>query len=83
MGSPAQRVDSLTGLPTREHLLDRLDVVLARQAHDPATLGVLYVDLDALAEVNTNGGVELGDRVLAEVAHRIDRTIRTGDVVGR
>ena len=77
------RIDPLTGLPTREHLLDRLDVVLARQAHDPATLGVLYVDLDALAEVNTNGGVELGDRVLAEVADRIDRTIRTGDVVGR
>lgn len=77
------RFDALTGLATREQVLTRLDAVLARLGNGPGSVGVMVVDLDDFGELNERLGHEGGDAVLVDVADRLDRTIRTGDVVGR
>jgi diguanylate cyclase (GGDEF)-like protein len=69
--------DPLTGLANRAEFARRLD----RAADHPLLL--LYIDLDDFKPINDVHGHPTGDRVLQEVAQRIDATIRPGDLVGR
>ena len=75
--------DSLTGLPNRVLLLDRLEAALARIRRHPAYLAVLYLDLDRFKTVNDNLGHEIGDRLLHVVARRLQDTLRPSDSVAR
>jgi diguanylate cyclase (GGDEF)-like protein/PAS domain S-box-containing protein len=82
--------DLLTGLPNRLALLERLADLLAlpgeagTPAGGPGTgVGVLMVDLDDFKTVNDGLGPEAGDAVLVEIARRLARTVRAGDVVAR
>ena len=63
--------DSLTGLPNRAQLLDRLDRALARDRRDPSVLAVLYIDVDRFKVVNDNLGHDVGDQLLGVIGHRI------------
>nr|WP_246316123.1 bifunctional diguanylate cyclase/phosphodiesterase [Kineococcus aurantiacus] len=71
--------DLLTGLPNRLALLERLADLIGRSSD----VGVLMVDLDDFKTVNDGLGPEAGDAVLVEVARRLARAVRSGDMVAR
>jgi diguanylate cyclase (GGDEF)-like protein/PAS domain S-box-containing protein len=75
--------DSLTDLPNRLLLDDRLThaIVLARR--HGLKLGVLYLDLDRFKNTNDSLGHEAGDRLLREVAKRLLGCVRGSDTVSR
>ena len=75
--------DSLTGLPNRALLLDRLQVALGRSRRRPTSVAVLFLDLDGFKRVNDGFGHEAGDMVLVEIAERMQRVLRPGDTVAR
>lgn len=76
-------LDSLTGLPNRRHLSDRLEEELARARRHTHELSVLLLDLDHFKEVNDTHGHDAGDHVLAEIGRLLGKHVRQEDVVGR
>jgi diguanylate cyclase (GGDEF)-like protein len=75
--------DDLSGLPGRDLLMDRLERALTRQGRDGGAVGVAFIDLDRFKEVNDRHGHSAGDRVLVEVAGRLQHELRDADTVGR
>jgi diguanylate cyclase (GGDEF)-like protein/PAS domain S-box-containing protein len=76
--------DPLTGLPGRRLLVDRLEGVVASYQRDSAkSFSLLFTDLDRFKIINDSLGHAIGDALLLEVARRIDRSLRPGDVVAR
>lgn len=75
--------DTLTGLPNRALLLDRLGHALDQVARRRGTVAVLFIDLDRFKAVNDTRGHETGDAVLVAAARRLEDTVRSGDTVGR
>ncbi len=75
--------DPLTKLPNRALIMDRLNQAMARLERDGSSLSVLLVDIDRFKAVNDVRGIEVGDRVLVEVANRLLAAVRLGDTVGR
>ncbi len=75
--------DALTGIPNRTLLSDRMHQAIARTAREQNMLAVCYLDLDGFKPINDQLGHEAGDRVLIEIARRIQQTIRGGDTVAR
>lgn len=73
--------DSLTGLPNRRHLLDRLGAVLGERGD--ADVSLLFLDLDGFKEINDTYGHDVGDAVIAAVAQRILGATREDDLVAR
>ncbi|HVF06357.1 MAG TPA: EAL domain-containing protein [Frankiaceae bacterium] len=71
--------DLLTGLPNRAQLLDLMAATF--EAREP--VAVLFVDLDRFKWVNDSLGHEAGDLLLVDVADRLRRLLRPGDVVAR
>jgi diguanylate cyclase (GGDEF)-like protein/PAS domain S-box-containing protein len=75
--------DSLTGIPNRTLLNDRMKQATARTAREQNMMAVCYLDLDGFKPINDSLGHEAGDHVLIEIAKRIENTIRGGDTVAR
>ncbi len=76
--------DPLTGLPTRNVLLERLEHALAREtANEDTWIAVLFVDLDNFKLVNDSLGHGSGDAVLCEMAKRIESCLGSQDIAGR
>ena len=75
--------DTLTGLPNRELLMDRLTVALARLGRQGTAVGVLFIDLDRFKKVNDTLGHAAGDRLLVEISRRLQHTLRESDTVAR
>lgn len=61
--------DTLTGLPNRSKFELRIDEVL--QQADADGFGLIFADLDGFKEINDSLGHSVGDRVLAQIAHRL------------
>jgi diguanylate cyclase (GGDEF)-like protein len=75
--------DSLTGLPNRKLFFDRLTQALARAARHPASVGVLFIDIDHFKGVNDTWGHVAGDQLLVAVASRLRDRVRPSDTVAR
>lgn len=75
--------DALTHLANRTLLSDRLEQSLAHARRNRSMLAVCFLDLDGFKPVNDMYGHEIGDKLLIEVARRLDHTVRSGDTVAR
>ena len=75
--------DTLTGLPNRHRLERELQHAMEHAAQTHSGLAVLYLDLDGFKAANDRAGHHAGDRVLREVAHRLQQGLRHGDLVAR
>lgn len=75
--------DALTDLPNRHVFFDRLEqlCMIHRRKADP--FAVLMLDLDRFKEVNDLMGHAVGDRLLVEVARRLEDSVREADTVAR
>lgn len=76
-------VDSLTRLPNRGLLKDRLTQALLRASRSKSKLAVLFLDLDNFKQINDLHGHEAGDAVLLAAAERIRKCVRKSDTVVR
>jgi len=75
--------DSLTGLPNRRLLLERLQQALSSGLRSGLCRALLFVDLDNFKTLNDTLGHQTGDRLLREVARRIANLVRESDTVAR
>lgn len=75
--------DSLTDLPNRNLLHDRLEQAIAQSRRSQLTFGVLLMDLNRFKEVNDSLGHNVGDQLLKEVARRLRKAVRAEDTVAR
>jgi len=75
--------DALTELPNRRLMRDRLGQVQASSVRHLRPAAVLFIDLDHFKELNDTRGHDVGDRLLVEVARRLQATVRVNDTVAR
>lgn len=75
--------DTLTGLPNRDLLRDRLVQEIKKAERSGLQLAVMLIDLDQFKEVNDSLGHDMGDLLLGEAAARITHCVRESDTVAR
>lgn len=75
--------DTLTGLPNRNLLYDRIREAIAQAAQNSEMVWVLCLDLDRFKGVNDTLGHRFGDKLLQEVARRLAACVREGDTLAR
>lgn len=75
--------DTLTSLPNRSLLLDRFSQASAHAKRSDTLLAVCFLDLDNFKPVNDTFGHDIGDKLLVEVAHRLESAVRAEDTVCR
>jgi diguanylate cyclase (GGDEF)-like protein/PAS domain S-box-containing protein len=75
--------DSLTDLPNRRLLSDRIETALHRAERSSRTVAVLFLDLDHFKKINDRFGHDAGDTILVTVARNIISVLRMCDTVAR
>ena len=81
--STLARIDSLTGLPNRLALVERLTQSIAMTKRQRTCVALLYFDLDGFKAVNDTFGHNRGDALLIEVAKRVVPVMRATDTLAR
>ncbi len=75
--------DTLTGLPNRVFLFERLAAEISAASRASRKLAVLFLDLDEFKIINDSLGHSVGDLLLKEVARRLQEQIREHDIIAR
>ncbi|MBK6999140.1 MAG: diguanylate cyclase [Rhodoferax sp.] len=75
--------DTLTGLPNRRLLMDRMDIARAASQRNSSYGALLFLDLDKFKLLNDTYGHDAGDLLLQEVAQRLQHCVRAIDTVAR
>ncbi|MEI7951481.1 MAG: EAL domain-containing protein, partial [Synechococcaceae cyanobacterium ELA182] len=74
---------SVTGLPNRRGLRERLDLALEQLSQRDGQLGVLFCDLDHFKDVNDMHGHQVGDALLIEISKRLQESLPADATVSR
>jgi diguanylate cyclase (GGDEF)-like protein/PAS domain S-box-containing protein len=75
--------DSLTNLPNRTLLADRLSQSMLQCQRHKRSLAVAFMDLDGFKAVNDKHGHNVGDELLVAVSHHMKEALREGDTLAR
>ncbi|MGE0501324.1 MAG: EAL domain-containing protein [Rhizobiaceae bacterium] len=75
--------DSLTALPNRRYLDERLEMLAAHPGEFAARTGVLHIDLDRFKQINDTLGHAAGDAMLVHASGILKKNVRSGDFVAR
>lgn len=75
--------DTLTGLPNRTLLADRIDQAIAKVAEQGGGFALMFIDLDGFKPVNDAFGHHTGDQLLKEVALRLRGHLHSQDTLAR
>ncbi|NVN92918.1 MAG: EAL domain-containing protein [Desulfuromonadales bacterium] len=75
--------DSLTGLPNRTLLYDRLNQILEQAKREGKKVGVIFLDIDSFKWINDTLGHAGGDKLLKAVAERLKKRLRASDTFAR
>jgi diguanylate cyclase len=76
-------LDTLTGLPNRTTLTERIDAAIELARRRNSVFGILFMDLDGFKTINDSLGHSAGDQVLAAFAQRLQICVRATDTVAR
>lgn len=76
-------LDSLTGLPNRRMLADRLHRAIEKANADGTRVGLVLLDVDRFKDINDSLGHDRGDELLEQVATRLRECLRDDDLVAR
>ncbi|NQY89399.1 MAG: EAL domain-containing protein [Colwellia sp.] len=75
--------DSLTSLPNRNLLFEKLRHLCVRHEESPIYFAVLFCDLDRFKVINDSLGHDVGDELLKSVATRFKAKLRDNDIIAR
>ena len=75
--------DTLTGLPNRGQVLDRLRRIGRHERQGGPDVAVMFLDLDRFKVLNDSVGHDAGDRLLVSMGQRLQDALRPGDMVAR
>ena len=75
--------DTLTGLPNRVLLLERMGRTVERSTANNIRFAILFLDLDHFKNINDSMGHEYGDILLQHVAERLEKLTRVSDTISR
>ena len=75
--------DTLSGLPNRNLLNDRLEKRIAVSQRDRGCFALAMIDLDGFKDINDTLGHDAGDAMLQEIARRLSACVRSVDTVAR
>ena len=75
--------DTLTGLPNRRLLFDRLNHAIAQAKRHHRAMAVMFIDLDRFKQINDTLGHATGDAMLKQIAQRLAACVRADDTVAR
>ncbi|WP_085725215.1 bifunctional diguanylate cyclase/phosphodiesterase [Pseudomonas sp. R37(2017)] len=75
--------DTLTGLPNRTLLADRIEQAMSRVREEGGCFALMFIDLDGFKPVNDAFGHHMGDLLLREVALRLREDLRSQDTLAR
>lgn len=75
--------DSLTGLPNRSLLLDRIQHAFDQAKRDKTSICLFFIDLDRFKQINDSLGHDAGDALLQVIGKRLENLLRKSDTVAR
>lgn len=75
--------DTLTNLPNRRVLQDRMSQAMLRAQRENKVMAVFFLDIDYFKKINDTFGHDYGDKVLKMTAEKLDSCIRKSDTLGR
>ncbi len=75
--------DTLTNLPNRSLLDDRISLALRQAKRKGLQAALLFIDIDHFKKINDNLGHKTGDKLLLELSRRLGSQIRSGDTLSR
>lgn len=75
--------DTLTSLPNRFMLVERLQQAASAAQRNKEKVAVMFIDLDRFKSINDTLGHNIGDKLLIQVAQRLQSCVRSSDIVAR
>jgi diguanylate cyclase (GGDEF)-like protein len=75
--------DTLTGLPNRALLVERLSQAMTQTVRRQQKLAVVYIDLDGFKSINDSFGHQIGDQLLGALSRRMQYSLRQKDTIAR